>query len=179
MPDASLPAGGAQSAPSGTAARAALLLRAVGFFALWMLLMQSFKVADLLIGLLATVAATWTSLHMLPPDSGSIRFHRLLLLLPHLFWQSIIAGVDVARRALSPQPRLNPGFVDCPLSFPPGLARNTFASITSLLPGTVACGDLANGLTYHCLDVTDPVIDQLHEEESRLKAALQAGRSHE
>lgn len=167
------------TAPAGASRRQALVWRAALFFALWLLLMQSFKAADLAVGLAATLAATWTSLRLLPPDSGSIRFARLLLLLPHLLWQSIVAGVDVSRRALARQPALNPGFVTCPLSFPPGMARNTFASITSLLPGTVPCGDLSNGLTYHCLDIADPVVEQLQEEERRLRTALQAGLSHE
>lgn len=154
------------------------VFRALGFLALWLVLMQSVKTGDLLMGLAATVAATWTSLRLLPPASGSIRFGSLLLLLPHLFWQSFYAGVDVARRALARRPELNPGFVNCPLNFPPGMARNTFASITSLLPGTVPCGEQSAGLTYHCLDVSDPVVEQLREEERLLQTALVAGQSH-
>ena len=165
--------------PASAGARSAMVSRAVAFFALWLVLMQSFKAADLVMGVVATVAATWTSLFLLPPATGSIRFVSLLLLLPHLFWQSLYAGVDVSKRALARRPMLNTGFVACPLSFPPGMARNAFASITSLLPGTVPCGDLSTGLTYHCLDVTQQVVEQLHEEERRLQAALVAGQSHD
>ena len=58
------------------------------------------------------------------------------------------------------------------------MARNTFATITSLLPGTVACGEVNGVLTYHCLDITQPVLEQLCEEERRLLSALVAGESH-
>lgn len=169
---------GIAGTPADASVRRAVVSRALAFFALWLMLMQSFKTPDLVMGGFATVAATWASLRLLPPATGSIRFASLLLLLPHLFWQSLYAGIDVSRRALARRPILNTGFVACPLSFPPGLARNTFASITSLLPGTVPCGDLGTGLTYHCLDVTQQVVEQLHEEERRLQAALVAGQSH-
>jgi multicomponent Na+:H+ antiporter subunit E len=153
------------------------IIRGAAFFALWLILMQSLKAADLVVGLGATFAATWVSLRLLPPASGSIRFAGMLILLPHLFWESVRAGVDVARRALAPRPVLHPGFVSCPLSFPPGVARNTFATITSLLPGTVACGEEGGELTYHCLDITQPVVEQLWKEERRMSRALVAGES--
>lgn len=154
------------------------VIRGAAFFALWLVLMQSVKAADLAIGLGATVAATWLSLHLLPPVTGGVRFGGLLIVLPHLFWESVRAGVDVSRRALAPIPILHPGFVSCPLGFPPGTARNTFATITSLLPGTVACGEVKGVLTYHCLDLTQPVVEQLWEEERRLAVALVAGKRH-
>jgi multicomponent Na+:H+ antiporter subunit E len=97
---------------------------------------------------------------------------------PHFLGQSVRAGVDVARRAFDPRLPLNPGFVNCPLDFPPGLARNTFATITSLLPGTVPCGDQQEGLMYHCLDVGQPVVEELWAEERLLAKALIVGQGH-
>jgi multicomponent Na+:H+ antiporter subunit E len=167
-----------QSAPGLYSPRHSALLRGAAFFALWLVLMQSLKVSDLTIGACATVAATWVSLRLLPPAAGCLRFGSLLLLLPHFLWQSVRAGVDVARRALAPRLSLQPGLVSCPLGYPPGLARNTFATITSLLPGTVPCDEVDGVLFYHCLDTRQPVVEQLWEEERRLARALVAGRSH-
>ncbi len=158
--------------------RRSALLRGAAFFMLWLVLMQSLKVSDLAIGACAAVVATWVSLHLLPPATGCLRFGRLLLLLPHFVWQSVRAGVDVARRALAPGLPLQPGVVRCPLGFGPGLARNTFATITSLLPGTVPCDEVDGVLVYHCIDTDQPVLEQLWEEERRLSLALVAGRSH-
>ena len=154
------------------------LWRGTAFFLLWMLLMQSLKRADLAIGVLASVGATWVSLRLLPPSSGGLRFGRLLALLPHFAWESVLAGVDVARRALHPGMPLRPGFVTCPLGFPPGFARNTFATITSLLPGSVAAGEVEGEIVYHCLDTSAPVVEQIWKEERLLARALIAGRHH-
>jgi multicomponent Na+:H+ antiporter subunit E len=158
--------------------RSTALWRSAAFFVLWMLLLQGTKPSDLVVGLLTSVGATWTSLRLMPPSCGSVNFGKLLTLLPHFLWESVIAGVDVARRALLPRMRLNPGFVDCPLSFPPGSARNTFAMITSLLPGSVSAGEAEGELVYHCLDDTAPVVEQLWQEERLLARALIAGRRH-
>jgi multicomponent Na+:H+ antiporter subunit E len=157
---------------------ATALWRGTAFFLLWMLLMQSLKRGDLVVGVLASVGATWVSLRLLPPSSGGLRFGRLLMQLPHFVWESVLAGVDVARRALHPGMPLQPGFVTCPLSFPPGFARNTFATITSLLPGSLAAGEIEGVIVYHCLDTTSPVMEQIWKEERLLARALVAGRHH-
>jgi len=80
--------------------------------------------------------------------------------------QSVIAGLDIARRALDPRLPLRPGFVIYPVGFPPGPARNMFTTLMSLLPGTVPTGsDEHRGVLIHCLDVEQPVIRQLAAEE--------------
>ena len=60
-----------------------------------------------------------------------------------------------------------------------GLARNTFSTITSLLPGSVPADEADGVLVYHCLDTTQPVVEQLWREERLLARALVAGRRHD
>ena len=165
-------------APPPTSLSRTAVARAGIFFVLWIVLMQSAKPGDIAFGAIATGVATWVSIRLLPPAAGSLRFGALLALLPHLLWESLRAGIDVARRALAPHLPLDPGFVRCPLNFPPGFTRNTFATITSLLPGTVPCGDEDGVLVYHCLDLTQPVVEELSQEERLLARALVIGRRH-
>ena len=167
-----------EASPQLDAPHRSALLRTAAFFILWLVLIQSLKLSDIAIGAGATAFATWVSLRLLPPATGCLRFGRLLLLLPHFVWQSVRAGVDVARRAFAPALPLQPGLVRCPLGFGRGLARNTFATVTSLLPGTVSCDEVDGALVYHCIDTDQPVLEQLWQEERRLSLALVAGRSH-
>jgi multicomponent Na+:H+ antiporter subunit E len=160
--------------PAGTA-----LTRGVMFMALWLVLMPSLKPVDLAFGLVATIGATWTSLHLLPREAGHVRFRALLGFIPHFLWQSVLAGVDVARRAFHPRMPMNPGFVSSPVGFPPGLARNEFASIMSLLPGSVPVGETEHTIVFHSLDITEPLAEQMAEEEKLLTKALVAGEGHE
>jgi multicomponent Na+:H+ antiporter subunit E len=63
--------------------------------------------------------------------------------------------------------------VSHPLRTPPGLIRDAFCALASLLPGTVPSGSDEDGvLLVHCLDVGQPVLAQLAEDEARLARAL-------
>ena len=153
------------------------IARGAGFIGLWVVLIGLDPV-DLAVGVFAAAAATWTSLRLLPPEAGRVRFAVLVALLPRFLWQSVVAGVDVARRAFHPRVPLRPDFVAYPVNLPRGQARNAFETITSLLPGTVPCGDDAQTIVYHCLDVGQPVVEQLAADERAYGRALVPGRSH-
>lgn len=154
------------------------LVRFLGLFALWIVLIRSVQPADLAVGALTAVAATWVSLRFLPPEAGRIGFAALAARLPRFLWQSVLAGIDVARRALDPRMPLRTGFVTYPTGLPRGHARNTFATITSLLPGTVPAEDDEAGILYHCLDTAQPVAEQLATEEREYAKALEPGKGH-
>jgi multicomponent Na+:H+ antiporter subunit E len=152
--------------------------RGLLFFALWLALMPSAKPADLVVGLVAALAATWASLRLLPPAAGKFRVGALLVYLPHFLRLSVVAGLDVARRAFDPRMPLRAGFVSCPTNLPPGLARNEFTVITSLLPGSLPAGDEPHAIIYHCLDVSQPVAEQTAAEERALARVLVPGERH-
>jgi multicomponent Na+:H+ antiporter subunit E len=154
------------------------LVRGLCFFALWVVLMPSAKPADLFVGLLAAIIATTASLRLLERTAGHVRFGVLLAFMPHFLWQSVLAGVDVARRALAPRMALRTGFVTYRTAFPPGLARVEFAMITSLLPGSVPAGETEDAIIYHCLDTAQPIAQQMAAEEQRLAGALISGERH-
>jgi multicomponent Na+:H+ antiporter subunit E len=155
----------------------AAILRGAGFLAFWVVLIGLDPV-DLAVGAFAAAAATWTSLRLLPPEAGRVRFAVLVALLPRFLWQSVVAGVDVARRAFHPRVPLRPDFVAYPVNLPRGQARNAFETITSLLPGTVPCDEDAQTIIYHCLDVGQPVVEQLAADERAYGRALVPGRGH-
>src|SRR5262249_41759519 len=142
-------------------------LRTGGFLALWVVL-AGVDPADLPAAAVAVAAATWTRLRLLPPGAARLSPSALAQLPLRFLWASVVAGLDVARRALDPRLPLQPGFVLYPVRFPPGSARNAFTALTSLLPGTVPAGDHNARIIYHCLDVGQPVVPQLSAEERAL-----------
>ncbi len=146
-------------------------MRAIGFFGFWLIL-SGVQPADLPIGALAAVIATWVSLRLLPPGRWRLRPVALARLVLRFLRQSIAAGFDVAWRALDPRLPLRPGFVAYPVRFPPGTARNVFTTLTSLLPGTVPAGEDGGQLVYHCLDVDQPIVSELAAEEAALSRAI-------
>jgi multicomponent Na+:H+ antiporter subunit E len=155
--------------------RRAALVRGAGFLAFWLVLIGADR-SHLAAGVVAAAAGAWTSLRLLPPAPQRVRLAALLALALRFLGKSVVAGWDVAWRALDPRLPVRPGFVAYPVRFPPGPARNLFTTLTSLLPGTVPAGDEGGALVYHCLDVEQPVAAELAAEEALLSRAL--GESH-
>lgn len=145
--------------------------RGVGYFALWTVLI-GFDPTDLLVGLAAAAAATWASLHLLPPGEFRLRLAGLPRYGLRFLWQSVVAGVNVARQAFAPRLSLRPGLVAYSPHYPRGARRNAFASLTTVLPGTLVVCDEPGRLIYHCLDDRQPLVEQLAAEEDALSRVL-------
>jgi len=162
-------AGGADATRDGLSR--GVVSRAVWFVALWLVIAGA-DPADLPVGAVAAALATWTSLLLLPAGGARPSPAAMARLVLRFLFESVIAGADVARRALDPRLPLRTGFVAYPVRFPPGTTRNVFTTLTSLLPGTVPIGEDGGELMYHCLDVDQPVVSQLAAEEAALSRAL-------
>ena len=89
-----------------------------------------------------------------------------------LLWQSVSAGIDVARRAFAPRLPLKPGFVPYKTQYRRGPARNAFTSVSSLLPGTLPVRDDDQGVLYHCLDVERPIAEELAADEAAVSRVI-------
>jgi multicomponent Na+:H+ antiporter subunit E len=139
--------------------------RAVFFLAFW-LMISGWALADLPVGLAAVIGATWVSLRFLPPLGSRYGLAAIASVVASFFRQSLVSGVDVAWRALSPKLRLQPGLVACPLRLPAGGKRSAFCALSSLMPGTLPTGtDEQGALLVHCLDIRQPVAANLRAEE--------------
>ena len=110
----------------------AAVWRAVTFLVLWLILVGGRDPADRPAGIIAIVAATWASLRLLPPRGARLAPVALARLAFRFFRQSIVAGIDVAWRALDPRLPLRPGFVAYRARLPAGPALNAFCALTSL-----------------------------------------------
>jgi multicomponent Na+:H+ antiporter subunit E len=149
----------------------AALLRGVGFLVFWFALI-GWDPAHAAVGLGAAALAAGASLRLFPAGTLRLRPGAIVPLVLRFLGQSVVAGWDVARRALDPRLPIRPGFVTYRVGFPPGPRRNAFTTLTSLLPGTVPAGDEGGALLYHCLDVDQPVAAELAAEEAALARAL-------
>ncbi len=149
----------------------AIVLRWLAYLALWVALI-GLNPLDLVVGALASAVATWASLRLLPPGTHPVRLTALPELVLRFLARSVTAGIDVARRAFSLRMPMQPGSLRYRTGYPRGPARNAFASLTSLLPGTLAVGDDTPGLLYHCLDLRQPVAAELAAEEREISRVL-------
>jgi multicomponent Na+:H+ antiporter subunit E len=169
-----MPEGGAKAVGLVPAA----IVRGMGFLCLWLVIFRIDPLA-FLSGVVTAAAATWISLRLLPPGTGRLRPLALARFVLRFLGQSVVAGSDVARRALDPGLPLRPGFARCPTRLAPGPLRDAFCTVASLLPGTLPAGsDPSGAFLVHCLDVGQDVPAQMAEEEARFVAALGGTARH-
>jgi multicomponent Na+:H+ antiporter subunit E len=148
----------------------AAITRWLVFFGLWAVV-AGVGILDLLVGAPSAALAAWASLRLLPTARWPQPL-ALARLVVRFLWQSVLAGGDVARRALDPALPLRPGFLRCPLRVAPGVARGAFCAFSSLLPGTLVAGTESDGaLSVHGLDVGQDVATQMRAEEAAFLAA--------
>ena len=161
----------------------AALLRATGFYGFWLLLARPWEMVlaeaalvDLGVGLVAAVLATRVSLRLLPPAPGRLRLGVLARLVGRFLGQSIVGGLDVARRVFDPRLPLKPGYLRYPARLHDGTQRAVFGALTSLIPGTLPVGtDRDGALIYHCLDLDQPIAEGLARDEALLTALRSDG----
>ncbi len=161
-----------RSGAIGAIASAAGLRRFVFCFGFWFILIGVSPI-NLIVGLPTAAVAVWVSLRLLPPGDRSLSYGALAGLLLRLPWQSLVAGIDIARRAFDPRMPLRTGFVVFPSRLPPGSARDAFCALMSLQPGTLPVGaGEKDDILFHCLDTAQPVAAQLAAEEARFLRIL-------
>jgi multicomponent Na+:H+ antiporter subunit E len=144
-----------------------IVFRFGAYLALWIILI-GFSVTNFAVGLPAAALATWISVLLLPMGDRQVSATALARLAMRLPWQSLVAGADVARRALDPRMPLQPGFITYATGLESGPRRNAFRALLSLQPGTLpGSADESGDVLIHCLDTSQPVATQLSIEEER------------
>ncbi|PZX45950.1 multicomponent Na+:H+ antiporter subunit E [Roseinatronobacter thiooxidans] len=146
----------------------ALIHRALLLGGAWLAL-TSAALEALAPGAVAVAVAVWLSLRLLPPKHP-FALWRLARHVPRFVAGSVVGGVDVARRAFSPDMRLNPGWLELPSDLPDG-ARVALGGELSLMPGTLSAGTEDGKLLVHLLD-TDAGFDRAIPREAEEIAAI-------
>jgi multicomponent Na+:H+ antiporter subunit E len=147
------------------------------YLALWTILIE-FSVTNFAVGLLAAAWATWISVSLLPVCNRQFSPIGLVRFAVRLPWQALVAGADVARRALDPRMPLQPGLITYATRVESGPGRDAFRALMSLQPGTlpVSVGE-SDAMLIHCLDTSQPVAAQLAAEEALFAQIAGGGRT--
>jgi multicomponent Na+:H+ antiporter subunit E len=144
----------------------AAVVRGGCFAVLWWVLAGS--TYGLPLAALSVAAATATSLALVPPGAWRWSARGFAAFVPFFFRESVLGGVDVARRALVPGAVLRPGFVDFRTTLPPGPARVFLMNAMNLLPGTLSTGERGDVVRVHVLDLELPTEARLRALEERV-----------
>lgn len=133
------------------------VLRFLVFGLIWLALSDA-DPANFSYGIVSVAAATALSLALLPP--GTPRFGRwparmwgTVKLVGWFLQQSMIGGLDVARRAISRPVDVEPAVVEVPVELPDGAAQQLCFLLMNLLPGS---------MVQHVKQVNDRTVAEIH-----------------
>lgn len=128
----------------------------------------------LLAGAVAVAAATITLRTTAPPAGTRLRWGRLPRFVAFFVVHSIRGGLDVARRIVSPDMRLQPGCITLPTALPTEGARVLLALAAGLMPGTLVARLDGDTLTLHALDLSASVEEETRRLEREIGALFEA-----
>src|SRR5690554_5685175 len=154
-----------QSAPSLPAL--SLLLRGASLLVVWWALTLG-ETSALGFGLGVTALVAWLSVRLFPPSGYRLQPLGLLSFLGYFLTRSVVAGLDVARRLLSPALPVHPGEITLTLYLPEGSPRWLLANTLSLMRGTPSALLEGDQLTLHSLETRAPVAQDVAESERQL-----------
>lgn len=129
----------------------AILLRSLLFALLWWVLVEG-RLASWGLGVLAILAAVWTSLRLLPPGPRRISLAGLLGYLAFFTRNSLHGGLQVSLLALRGRRALQPAILEWTLALPPGAPRVLMLNTLGLMPGTVGVELRDERLRVHVID---------------------------
>lgn len=147
----------------------ALLWRWLLALLLWWVLAEG-VIDGLLAPLFALLAAIVSLMLSAPgsPGKGQLSLPGLIAFIPFFLRQSLLGGLDIARRALHPDVPLSPSVIHYPLQLPPGWPQLCFLNTLSLLPGTLAVRLDDGQVTIHLLGNIDEPQHSLQDLEQRI-----------
>jgi multicomponent Na+:H+ antiporter subunit E len=143
------------------------LTRLAMFALLWLVLAGTDPVSWL-VGVPVVLLATYAAVRLSRIVGSDPRPLRLLLFLPFFVWESILGGIDVARRVMGPRLRIDPALVSYRPRLRDPAAKVVFLDSISLLPGTLSA-DFRDGVAeVHALDRDPSVVAGLKRLERQV-----------
>jgi len=125
---------------------------------LWLLLTNDYGVANILLAIVAGLAALWLVRDVRTPAEVRIRPLKVAQLAALFVLEAAKSSVRVLVLALSPHPKFSPGLITLPLRVERDFEIALLANLITLTPGTQSVDLSADRreLLIHCLDVGNP-----------------------
>ena len=144
-----------------------ILIRTTLFAGLWWIIVQG-RADAWFIGLPAAAFAAMASMRLSNDDLPRLSVIGLFRFIFLFLSESFSGGIDVARRTLSPELRIQPGFSRYRPTLDDPRARVMFIICISLLPGTLSTNIDGDYVELHLLDVRQDPVSQLQRVEQAI-----------
>jgi len=147
-----------------TAKAVSMLTRITLFAGLWWIIAQG-RTDAWIIGLPAVALAAMASIRLCSDTLPRLSIIGLFRFISLFITESIRGGIDVARRTLTPELRIQPGFSRYRPVLDDPHARVLLINCISLLPGTLSSSIDGDYVELHLLDMRQDPVPQLQRLE--------------
>jgi len=128
------------------------------YLLMWIFLTISFKVEDLMAGVVVALVVTVLTRKLFPDDVIKLltprRFLLALLYIPYLVYYILLANLDVAYRVLNPYLPIKPGIVKVKTSLKNEFAKTILANSITLTPGTLTVEVDGDNFYVHWINIS-------------------------
>lgn len=145
----------------------AFCLRTGALYLVWWVMTEG-DPSGLVPGAAIVVLVSILSCRLYPPSRYTLHPVGALVFAGFFILRSVVAGVDVGRRLLSPSVPVNPGYFTVKTSLPAGGPRWLLANSLSLMPGTLSVRLQGASLELHCLDLDLPIDEDVRSTERKV-----------
>lgn len=125
----------------------------------WLLFTFPFNQQELIIGLIAAfIISIFTSkfFNEFGLDNFSpLKIIGLLIYIPYLLWEIVIANLEVAKIVLSPSLPINPAIVKAKTTLKSDFGKMLLANSITLTPGTLTLDIDGEDFYIHCIKIDD------------------------
>lgn len=136
---------------------------------LWWVLVEG-DASTLAAGSIVAALVSGLGVRAFPCGGHRVRWRAVPAFALYFIGRSMIAGLDVARRLLTPSMPILPGIISVPVEVPDGAPRWLLANTLSLLPGTLSVELHNDRLELHCLDTDADISGAVRRTEDRVAA---------
>lgn len=145
----------------------ACCLRMGGLYLVWWVMTEG-DISGLGPGAAIVVLVGMLSCKLYPPSSYRLHPLGTLAFAGYFIFRSVVAGLDVTRRLISPSLPINPGYFVVKTSLPEGSPRWLLANTLSLMPGTLSVRLQEASLELHCLDLDLAIEEDVRSTERKV-----------
>jgi multicomponent Na+:H+ antiporter subunit E len=142
--------------PRGNAVRPGinriLSYKTLAFFALWLLLSQSYNAFHMVLGFFVSFGVALLNTEHGKPSSEKIRWFRMLAYVPWLVSRIIQSGIHLSYLILHPRLPIDPKLIRHQTSLKGEAGIVLFGNSITLTPGTITAEVNSNELLVHAMD---------------------------
>jgi multicomponent Na+:H+ antiporter subunit E len=126
--------------------------KTLAFFAIWLLLSQSYNAFHIVLGLLVSFGVALLNTDHATSPFENIRWSRMLGYLPWLFWRILQSGIHLSFLILHPRLPIDPKLIRYHTNLQEQAGIVLLGNSITLTPGTITAEVNSNELIVHAMD---------------------------